>query len=872
MFPRPSRLTHRLRQRQAFQALRSCIGVVIWQQKTMAALVQTYPQQTSTITMLQTRPSSNGGMVPASPSPGNHQYNGGGAQTPRSAYNSGNANNMRGSSVSAQTFGFSSTPNLASQSTSWQQYGTYRANPLVAVPGHQTFDASTNYRPVMHNNSLGYPNAYGMSYGGSRDDSALMPSRNLTPTARPHSFLSVATQPSFSTSTRQNGPDRYRRTSNLQPPHHGRSHSSTLQSSPSMIPPSQAYQASRRYSASNLSNSQGLAHVSSMGDLQQQKKPAQDDVMRLRRRSVNAIETQDATNSRVIPREGADNKQSRAALSNNHSRTASSESISSTRSSNSRPSSVSPFRLEKTKPSNHELRDVLTKNTAKATNRASSNPTLSTVAGDEKARTEQHKSLAIPPRGSSSDVARRNHNPSPLSRTATTSSKIGEESSSAAGPAAAPKADSPAAKHLAALNQKGGKGKSKTSRLRRAFSFGSAAEFRKTAEDDGGELDPAGPHNDLAPEEAYDAEQARIAQAQEAGGIGNSIYGGRFFGSTDNLSISSTASSASIMIRKMGRGMKKSTRSFVGLFRPKSVIGVPAAEPQATEASQAAVSMVTVEAETQRVNVTADPHAAHGGTGFPRLERNSIDAVQASECSAEGSGASAGESMASRKSIVGGENERAEVLAAVRKGILKREQLLRIRLCGDSRSLTSCAGSGSPSVKPTEGSASPDLVLPAIPAVADSPFSSAPSTPNDDAHGHKRTGSIAIGSEDYFMSALRLRQDSQMGTPTAKRNATFSPRLIFYDTWPSQEYDRRGEVATCNRLTPLLAQQIKEELNSFKMVSSYTDIYWREEDELTVVTGNGGARKLQDIYTLFLAATRHGASGVKSAHSALGAA
>lgn len=70
------------------------------------------------------------------------------------------------------------------------------------------------------------------------------------------------------------------------------------------------------------------------------------------------------------------------------------------------------------------------------------------------------------------------------------------------------------------------------------------------------------------------------------------------------------------------------------------------------------------------------------------------------------------------------------------------------------------------------------------------------------------------------MSALRLRQDSQSGTPPAKRNATFSPRIIFYDTWPSQEYDRRGEIATCNRLTPLLAQQIKEELNSFKMVCS----------------------------------------------------
>lgn len=128
-------------------------------------------------------------------------------------------------------------------------------------------------------------------------------------------------------------------------------------------------------------------------------------------------------------------------------------------------------------------------------------------------------------------------------------------------------------------------------------------------------------------------------------------------------------------------------------------------------------------------------------------------------------------------------------------------------------------GPGSPSVRVTDGCPSPDLVLPNIPAIADSPISSAPSTPNDETLGHKRAGSIAIGSEDYFMSALRLRQDSQSGTPPAKRNATFSPRIIFYDTWPSQEYDRRGEIATCNRLTPLLAQQIKEELNSFKMVS-----------------------------------------------------
>lgn len=72
------------------------------------------------------------------------------------------------------------------------------------------------------------------------------------------------------------------------------------------------------------------------------------------------------------------------------------------------------------------------------------------------------------------------------------------------------------------------------------------------------------------------------------------------------------------------------------------------------------------------------------------------------------------------------------------------------------------------------------------------------------------------------MSALRFQGQSKSvpGTPegTIKRNATFSPRIQFHDTWPSGEYDRRGEIATCNRLTPMLAQQIKEELNTFKMV------------------------------------------------------
>lgn len=130
------------------------------------------------------------------------------------------------------------------------------------------------------------------------------------------------------------------------------------------------------------------------------------------------------------------------------------------------------------------------------------------------------------------------------------------------------------------------------------------------------------------------------------------------------------------------------------------------------------------------------------------------------------------------------------------------------------------SGNSSPVILPVDGKAA-NFHLPQIPNVNnESPNSSAPSTPNDD-QAHKQA--VTLGGEDYFMSALKFRggdSASVPGTPsgTIKRNATFSPRIQFHDTWPSQEYDRRGEIATCNRLTPMLAQQIKEELNTFKMV------------------------------------------------------
>ncbi|KAG8881654.1 hypothetical protein FRB97_009276 [Tulasnella sp. 331] len=63
------------------------------------------------------------------------------------------------------------------------------------------------------------------------------------------------------------------------------------------------------------------------------------------------------------------------------------------------------------------------------------------------------------------------------------------------------------------------------------------------------------------------------------------------------------------------------------------------------------------------------------------------------------------------------------------------------------------------------------------------------------------------------LSALR-----SVTAPLAKsKKLTYAANLSVYHTFSPVAYDRRSEPATCNRLTPALAQRIKEELNSYKM-------------------------------------------------------
>lgn len=126
-------------------------------------------------------------------------------------------------------------------------------------------------------------------------------------------------------------------------------------------------------------------------------------------------------------------------------------------------------------------------------------------------------------------------------------------------------------------------------------------------------------------------------------------------------------------------------------------------------------------------------------------------------------------------------------------------------------------GSLSPVIKPMD---TPTGQLPHMPQI---PGSLPPAeTGRQSPAKHQRDNSLTIEGEDYFMKSPRFAGNTPQSAPPSpsggKGNVTFSPRITFHDTWPSGEYDRRGEISTCNRLTPALAQQIKEELNTFKMV------------------------------------------------------
>lgn len=77
----------------------------------------------------------------------------------------------------------------------------------------------------------------------------------------------------------------------------------------------------------------------------------------------------------------------------------------------------------------------------------------------------------------------------------------------------------------------------------------------------------------------------------------------------------------------------------------------------------------------------------------------------------------------------------------------------------------------------------------------------------------------AVEDLDRPETKLKSRKESirKLHKKKMKNNTVaFTSQILVYDTYSSSEYDRRPEPATCNRLTPTLAQQIKQELNTLK--------------------------------------------------------
>ncbi|EGN92711.1 hypothetical protein SERLA73DRAFT_190736 [Serpula lacrymans var. lacrymans S7.3] len=89
---------------------------------------------------------------------------------------------------------------------------------------------------------------------------------------------------------------------------------------------------------------------------------------------------------------------------------------------------------------------------------------------------------------------------------------------------------------------------------------------------------------------------------------------------------------------------------------------------------------------------------------------------------------------------------------------------------------------------------------------------SSPHPPERSMFNHPNSSAPALSTIISSPPTLTHRS----ATTPAKR-LTFANNLSVYDTFPPSVYDRRSEPATWSRLTPALAQRIKEELNSYKM-------------------------------------------------------
>jgi hypothetical protein len=111
------------------------------------------------------------------------------------------------------------------------------------------------------------------------------------------------------------------------------------------------------------------------------------------------------------------------------------------------------------------------------------------------------------------------------------------------------------------------------------------------------------------------------------------------------------------------------------------------------------------------------------------------------------------------------------------------------------------------------------------PTASSGPAAFLPALPFEEDEGTRPSSERTLFNHPNLNSSAPVLSTVLSSPPTlAHRSATtpakrlaFANNLSVYDTFPPSVYDRRSEPATWSRLTPALAQRIKEELNSFKM-------------------------------------------------------
>jgi hypothetical protein len=303
----------------------------------MTALVQSYPQQSSTVTMLQTRPSSASGILQnTAQGQVHHQYQSGPSQMHLAGYHGINGigqTTYRGQTSVAPGAPYPFTPNLVRpqpgpypradlRASSAPVLPTIRAVDMVQSSGRSRYPAPAS---VSASSSSSSELSAGTQQGVTRDDSAIT-STAWAASRAPRPFSNVITSAPAASPPAANpptptkaAPDRYRRpvprraeSAGLSTTQQSNTLAPAFQPNSAMAGTTQAYQPMGQFSNSqsvggyqgftqapyfSSSNSSKMAPFSpnlglraAVDDMQLRRPPAREEAVRYRRRSIHTID------------------------------------------------------------------------------------------------------------------------------------------------------------------------------------------------------------------------------------------------------------------------------------------------------------------------------------------------------------------------------------------------------------------------------------------------------------------------------------------------------------------------------------------------------------------------------------------------------